>query len=81
MRRGTVLMTPVATIRAYRKTGAAVVTVQREGRTPHRYQVSLKRYHALGEWILFGGHPWRTSGGWMRSSMQAALWAKEVTRQ
>ena len=37
---------PLASIRAYRKTGCAVVTVERQGRIPHRYRVSLRRYAA-----------------------------------
>jgi len=69
---------PVATIRAYRRTGGAVVTVQRKGRPPHRYHVSLRRYHALRQWTAFGSHPWRSSGAWLHSSLTAHLWAKEV---
>jgi hypothetical protein len=65
---------PVATIKAYRRKGGAVVTVEREGRPPHRHCVTLKRYHALREWAAFGEHPWKTSGAWMRSSMTAYLW-------
>ena len=73
---------PVATISAYRKTGHAIVTVEREGRPPHRYRVTLRRYHALRGWILFGRHGSRTSGAWLKSSFCAVLWAgKEVTEQ
>lgn len=39
---------PMAIIRTYRKTGGAVATVERQGRA-RRYQVSLRRYHALRE--------------------------------
>ena len=73
--------TPVATIRAYRKTGGAVVSVERPGAPKLRYQVSLKRYHALRQWTAFGSHPWRSSGAWLRSSMTARLWAREGTAQ
>jgi hypothetical protein len=75
------LATPVATIRAYRRTGGAVVTVEREGQPPHRYLVSLRRYHALRQWTAFGTHPWRSSSARLRSSLTAYLWAKEVTTQ
>lgn len=64
---------PVATIRAYRKTGGAVITVERQGRPPHRYRVSLRRYHALREWTI-RQHEWKTSGAYMRSSMAVSLW-------
>jgi hypothetical protein len=72
------MSTPVATIKAYRRTGSAVVTIQRNGRPPHRYRVSLRRYHALREWAL-RCHRWRTSGAWMRNSMTVSLWGQEVT--
>lgn len=38
---------PLASIRAYRKTGCAIVTVERAHRTPHRHRVSLRRYARL----------------------------------
>ena len=72
---------PFATIKAYRRRGGAVVTVARPGRPAHRYIVSLRRYHALRRWIVVGGHPWRSSGAWLNSSLNACLWAKEVTDQ
>jgi hypothetical protein len=64
----------IAVIKAYRKSGCAIVTIERPGRPRHRYTVSLKRYHALREWCMFGKHPWRRSGGYMRSSFTAYLW-------
>ena len=69
---------PVATVRAYRRKGGAVVTIQREGRPAHRYYVTLKRYRSLRQWFLFGQHPWRTSGSWLKSSLTACLWLKEA---
>jgi len=65
---------PLATVKAYRRTGGAVVTVEHHGRT-HRYTVSLRRYHALREWSLTkAARRWRTSGAWMRSSMLCSIW-------
>lgn len=72
---------PIATIRAYRRTGGAIVTVDCPGRPLHRYKVSLRRYHALREWAGSDRHPWHGSGAWLRNSMTACLWAKEVTAQ
>jgi hypothetical protein len=66
---------PVATIKAYRRKGGAIVPVERESRV-RRYQVSLQRYHALREWLAFGGHPWKTSGAYLRSSVTASLWGQ-----
>ncbi len=66
--------TPIATINAYRRKGGAVVTVERQGRPPRRYRISLRRYKALQEWAAFGEHPWKTSGAYMRSSMAVSLW-------
>ena len=40
---------PLASIRAYRRTGGAVVTVERAGRAPHRHRVSHRRYVSLWE--------------------------------
>ena len=65
---------PLAVIRAYRRKGAAVVIVEREGRAPRRYRVSLRRYHALRDCLASGGHPWKTSGAWLRSSVTVSLW-------
>ena len=71
--------TRVATIRAYRKAGGAVVTVERPDRPPHRCSVTLKRYRPLREWVAFGTYPWKSSGAWLKSSLNACLWTKEVT--
>jgi hypothetical protein len=70
-------VTPFATIKAYRRTGGAVVIVEREGRPPHRYRVSLQRYHVVREWHAFGRHRWVTSGAWARNNMVASMWARE----
>jgi hypothetical protein len=70
--------TLVATIRAYRRKGGAVVTVMREGRPSHRYDVSLRRYHAIRQWVAFGKHPWKSSGAWLNSGL-TAYFHSEVT--
>jgi hypothetical protein len=65
---------PFATVRAYRRTGGAVVTVEHHGRS-RRYTVSLSRYHALREWTLTkAARRWRTSGAWLRSSVACFIW-------
>ena len=66
---------PDATTKAYRRTGRAVVTVEREGRPPRRLRLSLQRYHALREWTAFCDHPWKHSGACIKSSMTAYLWS------
>ncbi len=71
--------TLVATIKAYRRTGGAVVTIERQGRPVRRYRVSLRRYHAIREWAAFGKHPWKSSGAWLNSTLTAYLHS-EVTR-
>ncbi len=63
---------PIATIKAYRRPGGAVVTIQRQGHPPRRYHVSLKRYHALREWAASRGS--RVSGAWSPSGMAVSLW-------
>ncbi len=66
----------LATIRAYRRTGGAIVTVKRVGRGSHRHRVSLRRYASLREWtITRAARRWRTSGAWLRSSIAVSLWA------
>ncbi len=70
---------PVATVKAYRRKGGAVVTVTRAGRPKRRYVVSLRRYAALREWTLTRGPAWnrpgwKASGAWMRGSIDVALW-------
>ena len=47
---------PIATIRGYRRTGGAVVTVCRAGRI-HRHRVTLRRYAALREWTATRAAP------------------------
>lgn len=65
----------LASIRAYRKTGCAIVTVERAHRTPHRHRVSLRRYAALREWTLAAApRRWKTSGAWLHSSIAVSLW-------
>lgn len=65
----------VATIRAYRKTGGAVVTIARAGRAPHHHRISLHRYAALREWTITpAARRWRTSDAWLRSSIAVSLW-------
>jgi hypothetical protein len=66
---------PLATIRAYRRTGGAIVTIARAGRARHRHHVSLCRYAALREWtITRAARRWRTSGSWARGSIAVSLW-------
>ena len=66
---------PLASIRAYRKTGCAVVTIERAGRAPHRHRVSLRRYALLRKWtITRAAHRRRTSGAWLRGSLTVSLW-------
>jgi hypothetical protein len=66
---------PLASIKAYRKTGCAIVTVERAGRTPHRHRVSLRRYARLRDWTLTAAaRRWKTSGAWLRSSIAVSLW-------
>ena len=43
---------PLASIRAYRRTGCAIVTIERAGRAPHRHRISLRRYASLREWTI-----------------------------
>jgi hypothetical protein len=64
-------MTIVATVKGYRRTGGAVVTVARNGRS-RRYSVSLKRWHALRD-KLNVGLPWMCYGAWLRSSMDVSV--------
>lgn len=66
---------PLASIRAYRRTGCAIVTVERAHRAPHRHRVSLRRYALLRAWTLArAARHWRTSGAWLRSSITVSLW-------
>ncbi len=71
---------PLASIRAYRKTGCAIVTIERAGRAPHRHRISLRRYAALREWtITRAARRWRTSGALLRSSITVCLWPQRPT--
>jgi hypothetical protein len=58
------MATPIATIKAYRRTGFAAVTVERQGRPARRYRVSLRRYKALSRWAAFGQRTWKASGAY-----------------
>ena len=67
---------PLALIRAYRRTGCAIVTVERAHHTPHRHRVSLRRYTLLRAWtITRAPRRWRTSGSSDRSSFALSLWS------
>ena len=71
---------PLASIRAYRCTGGAIVTVERAHRAPHRHRVSLRRYALLREWTLTrAARRWRTSGAWLRSRIAVSLWPRART--
>lgn len=63
---------PLATIKAGRRTGCAVVTIERNG-CVRRHRVSLKRYHAFFRWTN-ERCPWRTSGAWMRHGLDITIW-------
>ncbi len=66
---------PLASIRAYRKTGCAIVTIERAHRRPHRHRVSLHRYALLRAWtITRATRRWNTSGWCGRSSIALSLW-------
>ena len=66
---------PAASIKAYRRTGGAIVIVERAGRAPHRHRISLRRYAALREWTITRvARRWRTSGYSDRSSFVLSLW-------
>lgn len=64
---------PVAILKAYRRKGGAVVTVERTGRSAHRYRVTLRRYHTLRKWLIQQAC-WKASGAWLRSSLTVSLW-------
>ena len=73
---------PLASIKAYRRKGGAIVTIERQGRAPRRHRVSLRRYRALREWLARGAHRrWATSGVWMRNSMAISLWEPHPAAQ
>ena len=67
---------PLASIRAYRRPGGAIVIVERALRTPHHHRVSLRRYALLRAWTHHRApRLWRTSGFWDRSSFILSLWS------
>ncbi len=67
---------PIAVVRAYRKNGCAIVTVERAQRTPHRHRVSLRRYALLRAWtVTRAARLWRTGGCSDRSSFTVSLWS------
>ena len=67
---------PLATLRAYRRTGGAIVIVERARRAPRRHRISLRRYAALREWtITRAARRWRTSGYSDRSSFVLTPWS------
>ena len=72
---GEVAAVPLASIRASRRTGHAIVTVERAHRAPHRHRVSLRRYALLRAWTLTrAARLWRTSGCSDRTSFTVSLW-------
>jgi hypothetical protein len=65
----------LAIVTGSRRTGHAIITVTRRGRT-HRHRVSLTRYAAVHKKLV--RLPWRYSGGSMnRSSFDINLWGSE----
>ncbi len=66
---------PLASIRASRRTGCVIVTVERAHRAPHRHRISLRRYALLRSWTLTrAARLWRISGCSDRSSFTVSLW-------
>ena len=64
---------PLVTIRAYRKAGCAVVTVERSS-GKRRYRVTAARYTALKIWLA--QKDTRTvSGAWGSRSFSICIWA------
>jgi hypothetical protein len=71
-----VVATPlIAEIRGYRRTGHAVVSVSRRGRT-RRYRVSLARFFWLRFWLIILC-PWRSGGSSSSSSFETTVSASE----
>ena len=58
---------PLATVKAYRRTGCAVITIERNGRV-RRHTVSLRRYRTFYFWTI-KKCPWKCNGAWMRHGM------------
>lgn len=78
---GAPVAVPLASIRAYRRTGHAIVTVERQGRAPHRHRVSLRRYSLPRQWTITGAlRHWNISGRWWRSSIAVSLWVPKESR-
>lgn len=72
---------PLATIKAYRRTSCAIVTIERAGRAPHRHRISLRRYASLREWTISrAARRWRTSGALLRGSIAVSLWPQGECR-
>lgn len=66
---------PLASVRAYRRAGCVIVTVERAGRAPQPHRVSLRRHSLRREWITTRAPiRWSTSGWWARSSIAVSLW-------
>ncbi len=63
---------PLAHVRAGRRTGHAVITIERNGRT-QRHKVSLKRYRAFFWWTI-RRCPWKCSGSWARHGIDITIW-------
>ena len=63
---------PLATIRAYRKAGGAIVTVERSS-GKRRYRVTARRYEALKTWLA--RKDTRTvSGAWGSRNFSICVW-------
>lgn len=62
---------PLATIKAQRRTGHAVVTIERRGRK-RRHRVSLRRYRSFYWWTI-QTCPWRCSGAWLRHGLDITV--------
>lgn len=64
----------IATVKASRRTGCAVITIKRNGRA-RRHTVSLRRYRAFYFWTI--KHcPWKCTGAWMRHGMDIRVTQK-----
>ena len=67
---------PLVSIRAYRKTGGAIVIVERARRAPRRHRISLRRYASLRAWTHHRApRLWHRSGYSDRSSFVLTLWS------
>lgn len=61
----------LATIKAYRRTGGAVIRIEREG-SVRRHCVSLRRYRAFFDWSI-QRCPWKCGGQWKRNGMDITI--------